>query len=177
MFDAALTIGFNPHLEKYLEGHVGILHPLEGSIKTLKPYSFALCSESSYFVLVELRARSHERPVTTFKHLALHLQLLCYDCWEKSLMVLVFLSVEQLQRECVQAFLCGSKVVLAFNLPLNTHSFCLRLVESIFLLFPSQRWLQGFLPFDMVPIRPGVAISPQLQLQITTGKYLPLAQF
>ena len=30
MLIAALTIGFNPRLEKYLEGHMDRLHPLEG---------------------------------------------------------------------------------------------------------------------------------------------------
>ena len=37
-FYAALTIGFDPRLEKYLEGHMDMLHPLEDLIKSLKPY-------------------------------------------------------------------------------------------------------------------------------------------
>ena len=30
MLTAAMTIGFDPCLERYLKGHVDILHPLDG---------------------------------------------------------------------------------------------------------------------------------------------------
>ena len=136
MLIAALTIGFDPHLIEIIGRHVDYLHPLNYWLKTSKPLFICIANYWFLLVLAELKARGHERPVTTFKPLAFRLQILCRDCWENLLMVWSLWVLKVTVRVWLLAFHCGPKNVLVSILQLFTYSFCICILESVLLLSP-----------------------------------------
>ena len=93
-----------------------------------RAWEFLLC-------LAELRARVHERPVTTFRLLAFHLQILCCDCWVKLFMVWVLLCVESYIASVVVGLSLWLEDCTCLNPATIHHSFCLCILESISCFF------------------------------------------
>ena len=113
-----------------------------------RPWEFLLC-------LAELRARGHERPVTTFKLLAFLLQILCCDYWMKSFMVWVLLCVESYIASVVVGLSLWLEDCTCLNPVTIHHSFCLRILESFSCFFLCRgdfkaSSLSGWCQYDLV---------------------------
>ena len=94
MLIAALTIGFNPHLLKLLEGHVDCLHPLNYWLKTSKPLFIFIANRGFLLCTGQAASSWPWEACNHLQHLAFFLQILCCDYWGKLFMGLVFLSVK-----------------------------------------------------------------------------------